>query len=486
MARRLTLPVLLVIALALVVAGCGGGDDGGAKGSLDDSLGYMPKNAPVVVTFDTDIDGEQYKNLDRMLSKFPFGAQVKAQLKQSVTEGGADYEKDVKPLLGNELVVGLPDARSIVDDADEDKYVVAWSADGDKLKQLIEKEGDQRKVGQIDGADVYESADGSASMVKGDTALAATTRADLEAAVKRHDGDDKLTEQDFNAPFEGLPQDAMMRVYGDLGALIAADPETAKARQIKWVAGLRKFGVTATAQNDGVSFDARLLTEGVGPQDVPLAPGDEAPPVSRFGDFTVGQRDAGYATDWFFEAVGKTEGENIADVKRKLGAQLGGIDVDRDLLAQFSGASSLAGQLDGTVAFRSDVKDPAAMRKTLDKIRASKGGGNLRITEAGDLLKSTDEDGDSLFFGMAGDVFVASPASPDRAKQLAQVEPRPLPGARGSLVFVADGESIAKEVLRQTGQNQAAGLFAGPLGDVTAFITSSPEEMRMNAKLKVE
>ena len=484
MIRRLPLSVALVLALA--VAGCGGGDDGGSGGSLGDSLAYMPKNAPVVVTIDTDVSGPQYKNLDRMLSKFPFGGQVKTQIRQSLQEDGADYDKDVKPLLGNELVVGLPDPRAIVDDADEDKYVVAWQADGGKLKELIEKDKTQRKSGQIDGADVYESADGSVSMVKGDSALAASTRPELEAAVERSGGGDKLTESDFNAPFQGLPSDAMVRVYGDAQALINADPETAEARQVKWVGGLRKFAMTATAQGDGIAVDAKLITEGLGPEDVPLATGDEAAPVARFGDFAVGQRDAGHAANWLFDVAARSDGEDPAAIKKQLGAGLGGIDIDRDLLDQFSGNSTLAGRLDGTVAFRSDVKDPAAMRSTLAKMEKSKGAGDLRISSAGDLLKATDEDGEEIYFGLEGDVFVASQGSPARAKQLASVDPRPIQGARGALVFVADGEMIAKTAIQQSGQNQAAGLFTGPLGDMTAFVSASPAETRMTAKLKVE
>src|ERR671916_144353 len=104
MTRRLT-PLLLIALLALLVAGCGGGDEEGPTGDLGDSLGYFPKNAPLVGTLDTDVDGEQYKNLDRLLSKFPFGGQLKNQIRQSIDQEGANYEKDVKPLLGGELVI---------------------------------------------------------------------------------------------------------------------------------------------------------------------------------------------------------------------------------------------------------------------------------------------------------------------------------------------------------------------------------------------
>ena len=483
MTRRLLLSMLVLAALA--VAGCGGGDSG-SEASLDNSLGYFPKNAPLVLTVESDLESEQYKNLDAMLKKFPFTGQLKTQIKQSMAQAGADYDKDVKPILGEELVFGVTDARSLVDDSVEDRYLIAFPADGDKLKELLEKDRSQRKSGQIDGTDTWESADGSILIVKGDTLVGASQRADLEAALERHEGDDKLTEQDFDAPFEGLPTDAMMRVYGDAQAMLTADPSTAQAREIKWVDGLRKFGFTATAQKNALAVDGRVITEGLAPEDVPLAVGDEAPPVARFGDFATAQRDAGHAIDWIFDAAAKGDGEDPAAIKAQLGKVLGGIDVDRDLLEQFSGSSTVAGQLDGTVAMRSDVKDPDAMRATLAKIRKSKGGGDLRISPAGDLLKATDEDGEELYFGMEGDVFVASQQSPARAKALAGVDPRPLDGAKGALVFVADGETIAKTVIQRSGQNQAAGLFTGPIGDVSAWVSAAPDGMRMTAKLNVE
>ena len=484
MPRRLTYPALALIALALALAGCGGGDEGSA--SLADSLAYMPKDAPLVVAFQTDVEGEQYRNLDRMLSKFPFGGQVKAQIKQSFARQGADYAKDVKPVLGKEVVVAITDPASIVNDTAEDKYVLAWPADGEKLENIFEKDKTSRKSGQIDGADVYESADGSVSLLKGDTAVAAGDRQALEAALKRPEGDDKLTEEEFTAPFQGLPEDAMVRVYADLEGLLRADPDTAEARQVRWVNGVRKLGVTASAQRDGIAVDARVTTEGLRPEDVPLATGDQAPPIARFGDYAVGLRDAGHATDWVFEVAARGDKEDPVKLKRQLGRRLGGIDVDRDLLAQFSGASTVTGRLDGTVTVRSDVKDPDAMRTTLAKMRKSRGSGNLRISDAGGLLKATDEEGDEVYFGMVGDAFVASDSSPARAKQLASVEPRPLPGARGATVFVADGETIAKQIVRESQGGGSAGMFAGPLGDLTAWVSASPEAMRLSGKLKVE
>lgn len=483
MTRRLILPFLLLAAIA--VAGCGG-DDSSSEASLDASLGYLPKTAPLVVAVDTDIDGQQYKNLNGILQKFPFTGQFRNQIRQSIAQSGADYDKDVKPILGEDLVFGVADARSLVDDSVDDRYVIAFPADGGKLKSLLDKDRSQRKSGEIDGQEVYESEDGSALVVRGDTLVGASTRQDLEAAIERSEGDDKLTESEFNAPFEDLPAESAVKVYGDAQALLQADPSTAEARQVKWVDGLRKFGFTATAEKSALAVDGRVVTEGLTDQDLPLASGDQAPPVARFGDVANGQRGLGRAADWFFEVAARSDGEDYDKVKSQLGTALGGIDIDRDLIEQLNGNSSTAVQIDGTTTFRADVQDPAAMRSTLEKMGKSKGARNLRISEEGGLLKATDEGGDTFYFGMEGDTFVASQDSPSRAKAFARVDPQPVPGTRGSTVFVADGETIAKAIIQQSGQNQAASLFTGPLGQMTAWISTAPEGMRINAKLAIE
>lgn len=483
-ARRLT-PLFLVLVLALVAAGCGGDDP--ESGTLAEPLSYLPKDAALVVTFDTDTSGEQFKNLDRHLGKFPFGGQVKSQLRQSLGESGNDYDKDVKPLLGNQLVVGLLDARAVTDNASEDVYVAAFEAkDGDKLREVVGKDKDLTKSNKIGDADVWQSQDGSVVAVKGKTAVAASDRPQLEAALERPDGDDKLTEDEFNAPFEGLPGEPMMRVYGDAQALLESDPETATARQVKWVAGMRKFAMTGNVEGDGLSLDGRVVTEGVTEQDLPMAAGDQAPALARFADYSVALRDPSQMFRFAQSTAEKTDPEGFREFaadKERLGQKLN-IDVDRDLIDQLNGDTTVAGGLDGSWSLRGGVKDPAAMKETLDKMADAGTVGDTTFSRSGDLVQSSG-DGDPVYFGMVDDIFVAGP-SPDAAKQMADVEAKPLPGAKGAATSVADGEAIAKAIIARSGQNQAAGLFTGPIGDVTAYASAEPGGLRWHAKLKIE
>jgi len=94
--------VTLVAAAALIATGCGSKSSGS---SLDTALSYVPKNAAVVVAIDTNPDGDQWQQVDHLLGKFPFGGQVKQQVKAAFNaRANLDYDKDIKPLLGNDMV----------------------------------------------------------------------------------------------------------------------------------------------------------------------------------------------------------------------------------------------------------------------------------------------------------------------------------------------------------------------------------------------
>ena len=72
-----------------------------------------------------------------------------------------------------------------------------------------------------------------------------------------------------------------MRTYFDLQRLIAADPDTADARKVKWVGALRTFGLSASVGSDRPDFDFTMGTDSsdLSDADLPLAAGDQSPEV---------------------------------------------------------------------------------------------------------------------------------------------------------------------------------------------------------------
>jgi hypothetical protein len=494
--RRL---IVLAVLGALALAGCG---DDGAKSPLDEALGHLPKDAPIAIAVSTDIDGDQYKAVDSIIGRFPFGGQIKGRLKSEVEKTGVDFEDDVKPLLGNDFVIGAPTANA----ADEERFVGAGRVrDEGKLQDLVEDDEDLKRVGRSHGATLYEDEGDTFVAVKDDVVVLSDARKDVEEALERRDGDDRLREDDFDKALSGLPDDALVRVYGDARPFLRADPEAAEARKVKWVGALRTFGIAASAARDSVTFDFRLNTDpaGLTAEDLPFAGGGPVPPVLRTDakapEVAAGIRDpaqivefaqrAGQAVDPAAYAVYERNKERI---NRRLDT-----DIDRDLIGQFGGNLALTGDPSGDFGARADLQNPRQFQRTLRKITRllpsfAEGAGLGRVSveppgRGEDFYTLAAEGGQTAVFGVVGDVFVAANDA-RRASTLASDSPAPLPGATGSVVAVANAEQLAEAVIAREGGLEAIGasLFTGPLGDLTTSLGIDTSGLRGQTRLKLD
>ncbi len=116
----------------------------------------------------------------------------------------------------------------------------------------------------------------------------------LTAALERAGGDEHLDADTFEQGLDGLPGSALARVYADIGAIVASDPDTRDARKVPWVSALETLGLTASAADDGVEIQFNLRTNGedLSDADLPIAAGDESPGViEREGEIGFGIRD---------------------------------------------------------------------------------------------------------------------------------------------------------------------------------------------------
>ena len=123
MRRLLAIPLVVV---GLLIAGCGGGDDSGS--ALDSALAFLPKDTPFAFVADTDVGGDQYKNMSELIDKFPFGDQVKSTIRGQLEQlgNGVDFNDDVKPVLGNPAVMGAADTETVT--GDKSNYILALQA----------------------------------------------------------------------------------------------------------------------------------------------------------------------------------------------------------------------------------------------------------------------------------------------------------------------------------------------------------------------
>ena len=487
--KRLTL-IVAAIAAALIAAGCG--NSGGSGNATEEALSYMPKDAPVVVSIDTDPDGDQWKQVNNLIGKFPFAGQIKSQAKQSFnSSSNLDFDKDIKPILGNEFIVTIPDTGAL-QQSNSPALGALKVNDSGKAEDFLKK--DATKSTTIDGTDVYKESSDTYLAVNDGTLLVADTTELLGAALKRHDGDDHMTEDDFNARMAGLQGDGLVKVGANVQQIIAATPKSAQARKVKWVNGLRDAGEIVTAQGDGIQIQSKATTEGVSEQDLPIASGSEsAPVVRRATDIGFGMRNLAQTVS-FFEQVGQiTDPRGFAKFqarKKRFNSTLG-IDVDKDLVSQFEGDAALSVGIDGGFALRSDVKDPDALRATLKKAapKLSKAVKGQHVGVA--VPKKPDgfyalatADGKKYVFAVIGDKFVLA-TDPSRAAQFAGQSATPVEGAKGALTMAMDTRSIVNQVAQKRGQGQAS-LITGALGDFTGSVESETSGLTSTFKLNVK
>jgi hypothetical protein len=497
---RLLAPMAAILVSAVLAAGCNSDESSG--GALESSFAYVPSNTPFAVAIETDLDGDQYQSLDEVLGRFPSGDALGQMLQDQIEQGadGVSYEDDVRPLLGNPFVVSATDPASFIDDTEDDAFVASIQvADTDALDSLIDKT-EAREDGEVAGATVYED-EGTVFAVEDDMLVFGGTRELLESALERADGSDHLSVDSFERGLEGLPEQALARIYVDVQALLEQDPGGQAARQVPWIAAMSTLGMTASATDDAVDVEFNLRTDGeeLSDEELPLAAGDEAAQVVLIpGEVNFGLRDPSQVIA-FFESTFQTldpQGFGEYETGKRAISQRFDIDLDEDLFGQLTGDLSVSVAVNGAFAARAQVEDPGTFAETVERVaqalpRLGAGLGVTDVTRRGDLFEARLVDGDRFVFGVVEEVFVVG-SNAARARAMASQQPEDVSGASGSLVVSADAEQVALQVLRQVapelglGGIFGGGLFARPLDELNGSVATSTDGMRGSFSLTVD
>ena len=497
---RLLASMAAILVCAVLVAGCNGDESSG--GALESSLAYVPQNTPFAVAIETDVEGDQYQSLDEILGRFPSGDALGQMLQDQIEQGadGVSYEDDIRPLLGNPFVVSATDPASFIDESEDDDFVAAIQvADTDALDNLIEKT-EAREDGEVAGATLYED-DGTDFAVEDDMVVFGGTRELLEDALERADGDDHLSVDAFERSLEGLPEQALARIYVDLQLLLEQEPEGEAARQVPWISAMRTLGMTGSATDNAVEVEFNLRTDGedLSEEDLPLAAGDEAAQVVRVpGEVGIGLRDPSQVVT-FFESTFQIldpQGFGEYETGKRAISQRFDIDVDEDLFGQLTGDLSVSAAVNGAFAARAEVADPETFAETVDRVaqalpQLGAGLGVTDIARRGDLFEARLVDGGRFVFGVVDDVFVAG-SNAARARAMASQQPEDVSGANGSLVVSADAEQVAVQVLRQVAPELGlGGIFGGgllvrSLDELNGSVATSTDGIRGSFILTVD
>jgi Protein of unknown function (DUF3352) len=481
---------LIAVAAVVAVAGCGSDS---ASSPLEEGLGYLPKDAPFVVSIDTNVQGSQYKSIGAILDKFPFGGQIKQSLETRLRQSAkVSYSDDIKPILGNPFVVGGIHAKSVTDGRKDNEFVGALKAkDKDKLVSLVKKQG-AKEDGEKNGAKLYKDNNGAEFAIKGDVLVVAGSKPTLEAALARRDGDSHMDQDTFDKGVEGLPKDALVRVYADVAGLIRSDPASKDALRIKWVNSLTTLGATLQTRDDALNVNFKLKNRpGLSDGDLPVAPGDTAPGVvERRGEIGFGLRDPSQLIKFAqsaAQAVNPAGFGQYSAAKTQI-RQRYHVNVDTDVIGQLNGDLATTASVDGKSSSRVALKDPAAFERTLKKLAPglpdlSSGAAAVTLPKKGQELYGLSlRGGKHVVFGVIGKVFVVSSDSAG-AKRFAAESPTETGEAKGAGVLKADAEQVANAALARLGPQLGLGgafgsrLFTAPLGALNGSVSSTTSGM---------
>ena len=482
-----TITAALLCAVTALLAGCGGSS---SSDSTSSAFAFLPADTPFVATVETDTEGEQYDALTSILDRFPGGASIIEALQTELEEETDEisFEEDIEPALGNPMVLSATDVATFTQDSADDDFVAALQvADEEALERLIEVT-EPTEEGEVAGATVYEED----FAVDGDMVVFAGTSELLEEALERADSGEGFDAGAFDESQEGLPEDALARVYFDVEGLIENDPETEQARSVPWVAALTSFGMTLSLSEDTVSAEFNLRSDGEEFEDeeLPLASGDESPQIVRDPERVgLGIRDPAHIARFFENTFALIEPDQFAEYEsaKPVIAEQFGVDLDADVFEQLTGDLSVSLALDGSFSAQAELNDAAAFAETLASVADAlpaigSGFGVTGVRKAGTLYEVSLEGGETIVAGTDGDLFVAGNDLEALREDGGSAED--VPEAEGSLVISADAEQLALQAIGLIGSELGLGgaIPAGPfieqLGELVASLSTSADGMR--------
>jgi hypothetical protein len=351
--------------------------------------------------------------------------------------------------------------------------------------------------------------------VEGDVLVAAGTEELVRRAVERHAAGDGLDEERFDAALQGLPEDALVRVYGDPD-VFRGRAELEGVRTLPWFAALATVGATVVFAQDELRVDAVANTnaDAVSEDDLPLAPGAESPELAiSDGEIAGGNLNQSVTTVFLLRAAEAAAPDSrfVRDV-HALEQELG-IDFADEILRQFDGPSVSLLSPDGRdFAARSVVSEPERLRGHLRELAPvlpeliqdlnglrSQGLALLLLfapdapalpgtltqvqveepSSPGGLYHVTGLTGDGpaeLWFGLDGDLFVVA-SSEQRAHEIADAETEIVEGAQGAGVTRLGAGALREALRSRVGSDRAS------FGALVASLEASTEQLRARVRL---
>ena len=388
--------VALLAVLALAFAGCGSEDVGAGEGSAAE---FLKAGAFVYWESEANPDSDQWQQVEELLRKFPDGEKWLAELRKSFEDDTKVTWDEVKEALGDQLAVA----------------VYATSADDVKVVGLMNPDDPDKTIALVKRAN-EQSDDPSDEVVTrkvDDWLVLSDKEAAIDAALKG-DADQALADvQHFKDGMAELSDDALSRVYVDVGAAVetfgAAEPEMSKSLRMLGLNEIEFAGAWAKAREDGAEFAGVLRGEGadklLGATDPYTSKLLDRVPADAFA-FTTFQ---GQGVTKQFESLrgNPLYGMALDEFEQEVGVKL------EELVALFKGEVVLylgPGLPIPEVTLLLDSENPAEARQSAARMLrtlAERAGG--KVTDDGDVTTATF-DGVSIYLGVADGAVVVSTA----------------------------------------------------------------------------
>lgn len=254
MRSRPLLAALVVAALIVIPAGCGG-DSGSAD---SDVAGLAPPHVPIFVEGTVRPTGELESNADaaaeRIAGVADLGELVVSELEDAAREDGEpfDYEKEVEPWLGERA--GLYFERLDEEDDPTGLGMIVESTDADATRTFVEDQvsgsDDPYRSGSYEGVEyVVGGDDDKAIGVIGDFLAIGEEERIFKEMVDASAGDSLAAEDRFSEAISAASDGSLADVYLDVGRLLDQSGEQVdpQARQILKNAGIDPSDATAVA-----------------------------------------------------------------------------------------------------------------------------------------------------------------------------------------------------------------------------------------------
>ncbi len=252
-----------LLACVLAIAGCGGGDATLAGSGAGRVAEFVPSRSQVYLEISTDLESGQWRQAADLASRFPIYQDLLRRAKESLSRGKIDFDRDLRPLLGDSAAVAIPD---VTRTDDPTVLIVVDIADGKEteVRDLFVRDGSLSNVEREHrGVSIYRSSD--IYMAIFDESLVASQSADMVARsidTRRGGRDASLAgSAKIRQALAGLPDEVLVQGYVDFAEIIsgigaAQRPEVRRQIEASGLSADAGLAMSLSAESDGIRLKA--------------------------------------------------------------------------------------------------------------------------------------------------------------------------------------------------------------------------------------